>query len=428
MAPVTETEEFKKLASELYKKNLDLFNANRTLTILQKLYQIMAQALKIEEMAEQYLKVIVTDMNFLSGAVFVKYSSEEYLRPVAQVNSNVDLNVKISLKDTDNLVANTYNNGQKMWENNENGDIKSTVYYPILFGDAILGVFTISMGVTKKSLSETDNLILDRVSTVFGIAMDRLLLYLGLESANQKLKFLDEQKTEFLNVASHELRAPMTAIRGYLSMAQGGDGGEIPVAAQELLSEAAVETDRMIRLVNNMLNVARIEEGRMVFEPGIVQLNEVVERVFNEFKFEADNKALQYVYEPGSALQDKVEVDVDRIHEVVANLINNAIKYTDEGKVVVKVTNPPSPKATEGQVPQVVRFEVSDTGPGMTPDEQAKLFQKFYRTESYIGKKMGTGLGLYISRLLVQKFGGQIGVKSEKGKGSLFWFELPIKS
>lgn len=426
MIPVTETQEFKTLASELYKKNLDLFNANRTLTILQKLYQIMASSLRMEEMAQKYLDVIVTDMSFITGIVFARFSSDDFLKPIAAAKVDLDLaNTKVLLGDSGSIVASAYSTKEKHSASNSDQlfsgvqNVASAVAYPILFGEQILGVFTLALGVKEESLSETDNMILERFSTVFGIAIDRLMLYLNLQTANEKLKFLDQQKDEFLNIASHELRAPMTAIRGYISMTQQGDGGEIPVSAQELLSEAATETDRMIRLVNNMLNVARIEEGRMVFEPGVVDLNEVVERVFNEFKFEADNKALSYSYEPSENLVDKVEVDVDRIHEVVANLINNAIKYTDEGKVVVRLTNP-SEKA--------IRFEVEDTGPGMNPEELGKLFQKFYRAESYVGKAMGTGLGLYISRLLIEKFGGKIGAASEKDKGSLFWFELPVKT
>lgn len=296
----------------------------------------------------------------------------------------------------------------------------------IITTEAITAILLVVLFTKVFAVQSTTELVIDGFTFVLALIFGYLLVRsVGrevsqreqLQQLNQKLEQIDAQKDEFLNVASHELRAPMTAIKGYISMVSDGDGGEIPPGAKELLSEATIETERMIRLVNNMLNVARIEEGRMVFEPGEVKLSQVVNRVFNEFKFQANEKSLEYEYEP-KATYDVVVVDVDRIHEVVANLINNALKYTDSGKVVVRLFNPN---------PDTVRFEVEDTGPGMTPDEVSKLFNKFYRTESYVGKKMGTGLGLYISKLLVQKFGGQIGVKSQKDKGSIFWFELPLK-
>jgi len=237
-----------------------------------------------------------------------------------------------------------------------------------------------------------------------------------LEALNKRLEELDKQKNEFLNITSHELRAPMTAVKGYISMVQNGDGGNIPVEAGKLLDEAAKESERMLRLINNTLNVARIEEGRMVYDLKKVNLGEVAKRVFDEFAFDAQNKALEYMFD-NKATHNIVIVDEDRIHEVVANLINNAIKYTDRGKVEVRIFNPSS---------SVVRFEVQDTGPGMSDEDLGKLFNKFYRAESYVGKAIGSGLGLYISKLLIEKFGGRIGVRSKKGKGSLFWFELPL--
>lgn len=296
-----------------------------------------------------------------------------------------------------------------------------------VFTTEILSVVMWSVLFTQLVTAQTiGGMIMDGgvliVMIVFGIMLIRSVRKeieqrVQLESLTQKLTTLDKQKDEFLNVASHELRAPMTAVKGYLSMLQNGDGGEIPTEAREYLSEAIDETERMIRLINNMLDVSRIEEGRMVFERGVVKLSDVVRRVYNEFSYDANVKKLGYVFVPQPSINDRVVVDVDRIHEVVANLINNAIKYTDEGKVVVKLSNP-----SEG----IVRFEVQDTGPGMTIEELSKLFSKFYRTESYVGKKIGTGLGLYISKLLVEKFGGKIGVESEKDKGSIFWFELPV--
>lgn len=239
-----------------------------------------------------------------------------------------------------------------------------------------------------------------------------------LELANEKLKEMDKRKNEFLSVAAHELRAPMTAIKGYLSMILEGDAGEISQTVKEYLKQGVEGNERLIRLVNNMLNVARIEEGRLVYQMGTVSLKKVVETIFSDFKAETEKKKLGFDLEAAPDLKDQVYVDQDRIHEVVTNLISNAIKYTDEGSVVVKLNQSNQQK---------IRFEVVDTGEGISEEEQEKLFQKFFRAESTTGKKIGSGLGLYISKLLVEKFKGTIGVKSVKNQGSTFWFELPLK-
>lgn len=233
----------------------------------------------------------------------------------------------------------------------------------------------------------------------------------------RKLKNLDQQKNEFISMAAHELRAPMTAIKGYISMVTQGDAGQISEKARGFLADANTINDRLIRLVNNMLNVSRIEEGRMVFQLETEELSHVIRAVYSQFIPEAERKGLDYSLNIPKHIRDRVEVDPDRIYEVIANIISNAIKYTDEGSVEVRLLQPDK---------EMVRFEVEDTGPGISLQEQEKLFQKFYRIETNVGKTTGTGLGLYISRLLMEKFNGKIGLISDLKKGSTFWFEIPI--
>jgi len=238
-----------------------------------------------------------------------------------------------------------------------------------------------------------------------------------LEELTRKLEEMDQKKDEFLSVAAHELRSPMTAIRGYLSMILDGDAGKITSKTKEYLGDALMGNDRLVRLVTNMLNVSRIEEGRLPYDMGKINLSEVIKTVFEEYKNEAGNKKLGYKLNIATNIRDLVYVDVDRIHEVVSNLISNAIKYTDEGEVIINALNKDGSN---------IYVEVVDTGRGLSNEEQQKLFSKFYRAESNIGKQIGTGLGLYISKLLVEKFGGKIGVFSQRDKGSTFWFELPL--
>jgi signal transduction histidine kinase len=238
-----------------------------------------------------------------------------------------------------------------------------------------------------------------------------------LTELNDKLTALDKQKDEFVSMAAHELRSPLTAIKGYLSMVVEGDTGDIPEKARQYLADAMAVTERLVRLVNNMLNVSRIEEGRIVYQMEKTSLIRAVQEVFNSSRVEAERKNLNFRLKVPNGIGDMIEADPDKLREVVSNLVSNAIKFTDKGDVIISMTNPK---------PNIVKVEIIDTGPGISKEEQEKLFQKFYRAESTAGKTFGTGLGLYITRLLIEKFGGKIYLTSEIDKGSNFWFELPL--
>lgn len=240
-----------------------------------------------------------------------------------------------------------------------------------------------------------------------------------LQELTQKLRELDKVKNEFISIAAHELRAPLTAIRGYVSMILDGDAGQIPEQATDFLKDCMLSSERMIRLVNNMLDVSRIEEGRIEYQENEVDLTEILKQAYSEFKLEAERKELEFKLEIAEGAADRVYVDKDRLHEVVVNFLSNAFKYTEKGGVILKFSNPNSDYA---------KVEVIDSGMGISKEEQGKLFRKFYRVKSIRGKTMGSGLGLYISKLLIEKFGGKIGVVSEIGKGSNFWFELPVRT
>jgi signal transduction histidine kinase len=295
--------------------------------------------------------------------------------------------------------------------------IKTSLVFPLIIRGESIGAMIFSMTKNEDEINAYEKSVLAGFTDAVAVAIQNARLYKQLNAANEKLKDLDKRKDEFLNVAAHELRAPLSAVKGYISMIVEGDAGKVPAKIKDFLDGALEGADREVRLVNNLLNMSRIEEGRLVFQMNKVNLSQVAQTVFENFKLQAGEKKLDYKLELPDKIKDKVYVDNDRIHEVVSNFVSNAIKYTDKGSVRMVLT-----QADE----RAIRLEVIDTGYGMTAEEQQKLFTKFYRAESSAGKQLGTGLGLYITKLLIEKFGGRLGVESEKGKGSKFWFELPV--
>lgn len=249
------------------------------------------------------------------------------------------------------------------------------------------------------------------------IKTDDELEELGVEfnKMAQGLKRLQELKDEFVFVAAHELKAPVTVIKGYISMIMER-GAELPSKElKNFLSEIDRANKNLVKLVQDLLEVARSEVGRIEIAVQPVAISGIVQGVVDGFQVVAKEKKMTIVYEPDSAL-GKVQADPDKLKEVITNLISNAVKYTlEEGKVTI---------THEAQGDMLITH-VADTGVGISPEDQKKLFTKFYRVKAEGTEKVsGTGLGLWIVQQLVQKMKGKIWVKSQEGKGSTFSFSL----
>lgn len=235
-----------------------------------------------------------------------------------------------------------------------------------------------------------------------------------------KIKELENTKDEFLSVASHELRTPMTIIKSYLWMISTEKHGKLSTKQKEYIKKAILSTERMIELINDILNISRIEQNAINVVVNRVELVELTKELVSDFKVKADNKGLKLVI---NSEKDKhyAYVDTTKLREIFVNLVGNAVKFTDKGEVKVDIR----------RSGDFVKVSIIDTGRGIKQSELERLFHKFGRLDSSyqtVAESEGTGLGLYIVKLFVDAMGGKIGVFSEgSGKGSTFWFTLPKK-
>jgi signal transduction histidine kinase len=238
-----------------------------------------------------------------------------------------------------------------------------------------------------------------------------------LEAANKELQRLDDAKSEFLSIASHQLRTPTTIIKGYISMMQEGSFGKIPKVVKENLDKVFIATERLLNLIESLLDISRIEAGRLEFEIGPVDLTKIAEELKEEFEPKAKERKLKIaVYYPKGL--PVVSADAQKVKEVASNLVDNAVKYTKKGEVSIDIHQ-------EGSS---VVFVVSDTGMGIASEDVGRLFNKFVRGQGMTTVHPGgTGLGLYFARVVIENLGGRIWAESVgKGKGSKFSFSLPL--
>lgn len=239
-----------------------------------------------------------------------------------------------------------------------------------------------------------------------------------LVAANDQLKELDKLKSRFLSNVSHELKTPLTAIVGLAANMLDGITGRLNDKQREYLSDIRASSDRLARLIKDLLDLSIIESGRVEFRPAPFALVSLVREVANSLRPVAEQKLIN-IEVISTEASPTVWADRDRIAQVLTNLIGNAIKFTSpQGRVMV------SAQMNGGAWAEVT---IGDTGPGVPAEEAERIFDEFYQLTRPGIESRGVGLGLAISKKLVEMHGGKIGVKSEMGKGSIFYFTVPVQ-
>lgn len=246
---------------------------------------------------------------------------------------------------------------------------------------------------------------------------ERALLEARLRTQYEQLMKLDTLKNDFVNSVTHELRTPLTSIMGYAEFLEDQIDGPVTPGQQEFISQIQRGARRLEYLLNDLLDFARIEAGTFTLKMTPAELGERVREALESLRPQADETRLALVASlPDSPLV--LEMDAQRIGQVLTNLISNAIKFSPKGGTIVVSTS---------RRGEHVRCEVEDAGPGIAPEDRPRLFQRFSQLEAGVKMGKGAGLGLSISKALVEAHGGTIGVESILGAGSTFWFELPLR-
>jgi len=239
-----------------------------------------------------------------------------------------------------------------------------------------------------------------------------------LRRSNEQLRGLDVAKDEFVSMASHQLRTPLTSVKGYISMVLEGDAGKITKMQKQLLREAFTSSERMVHLINDFLNVSRVQTGKFMIDRHAVDVVRMVRQEVHSLETTAESRDLRFKLElpPKPLIMD---IDEGKIRQVMMNFIDNALYYSThdtEIRVSVRI------------FPNEVRFEVVDHGIGVPVAQQPHLFTKFFRADNARTQRPdGTGVGLYLAKMVVDGHGGKLIFASKEGQGSTFGFTLPLK-
>lgn len=440
---------------ELYKRNAELAVRNKTLALLRKLDEISLATVAMEDLAEQITAAIATELGYDVVSIAVVKEDTQTLQWLG-LSSSIpwvsDVIEKIDLKElhvpiTNGLASVTVLKSEKFEyvddpkmvypaefmnvlaaadQSPDIDEVRYSILYPLRFGKKMLGLLTLSSSRSLKDLSKYEQESVTGIIGLVALALYKADIYEDLqettgklEEANKQLTELDKAKSEFLSIASHQLYTPLTALRGYISMMLEGDFGAVPEKQGPVLDILNTSAEKLIGLIKNLLDISRIESGRLELDLKSVDLAKMTDDLVQTLYPNAVAKGLKLAFHHPPATTPHVVADEQRLRQVMLNFIDNSIKYTPKGKIDVRIE-------TRGEE---VTFSVTDTGKGLAPDEITKLFHKFSRVGGASRfHTEGTGLGLYVAKQIVGEHRGEVEVTSPGvGKGSTFAMHLPIE-
>ncbi len=322
---------------------------------------------------------------------------------------------------TKGIMGRAVRTGEPCWVNDlsqetsyipKNHRTRSVLVIPVLRENEVIAILDLES--PEPDYFTSDDISFVRVLTSHAaIAIENAQLF-------ERVRIANEAKSEFMSTASHELKIPMTSIKGYAKLLQMGAGGELSDQQKEFLGIITNNVDRMTQLVNDLLDVSRIETGRIRLEITDVNVTDVINEVLASVKTQLENRKQTLTLDIANTLPE-LRADRNRLVQIVTNLVSNAYKYTPEGGKINVTAYPHCNETIDG-----ITVTVADTGFGISEDDQAQLFKAFFRSsDDDVRAQPGTGLGLAITKKMVESHGGELTCESAPGKGSAFTFILP---
>ena len=458
----------KKITEKLYEQNLELAVKNKTLSLLEELYQKSVLNLTPEEIAREITNIIRKDLNIELVGVLIFNKDADSLVPLAFSKSERltktlhKLNLHfgdipitdISHREFFKKVAysreeNITNNLQEVWQElvnqehikeiKEQSHIKTTLLYPLIKGDKVLGVLLLGFNRDYNTLNTFEKASIKSFINVIALLLDKAYLYKDLQDsfevtkrayalekrAKEELAKLDKVKDQFLMTTQHNLRTPLTSMMGYSDLLLNGTFGKQTKKTGEVIGKIKGLSQGMIKMVNDFLDMAQFQLGKSVvsLNPNI-KLETILDEIITELSFKSESKGIYLKFEK-PAKNFTISADREKLKAALFNVVDNAIKYTVKGGVDVKF------QIKEEKNNNFVRIIVSDTVIGIPKDKIETLFDTTFERgeEAKRVATVGSGIGLYLSIQIIRSHNGKIWAESAgEGKGSTFYIELPTSS
>lgn len=451
----------KKITEKLYEQNLELAVKNKTLSLLERLYQTSVLNLTPVQMSKEITDTICKDLNFEFAGVLIFNKETDSLVPLSFSKSQrlVDVLLKLGFTFHDIAVTdvskhsffkqtiygqkeNITENIEEVWKNLINSDklkeikteshIKTILVYPLIEGSEAFGTLLLGFNRAYTTLSDFEKESVKSFINVIALLLDKAYLYKNLQDsyevtrkayavekkANEELEQLDRVKNQFLSQTQHDLRTPLTSIMGYTDLLQKGMFGKQNKKTAEVIKKLQGLTDGMIKKANNFLDLAQFQLGKSVVElKSGINIFDILEEIKNELDFKVQSKGI-YLNLEKPEKEFLISADREKLKAAIFNIVDNSVKYTQKGGVGIKIQNH-----------DAVKIIISDTGIGIAPDKVGTIFDSMYdRSEQAKKTASGAGVGLYLSTQIIKAHNGKVWAESEgEGKGSTFYIEFPLE-